>query len=161
MRKGAEFNHDRRYRFRLWRIWDDDIKPTVFIGLNPSTADETEDDPTVRRCIGFAKKWKTGGLIMTNLFAFRATDPKQMKAATDPMHFQNPSKILTAAQGARIVVAAWGVHGRHQDADIRLVQFLKRNDVHLRCLGRTKNGEPRHPLYIAYDKELEPYGEEA
>ena len=81
MIKSAEFSPDKVYRYELWRIWDEALPVCMFIGLNPSTADETVDDPTIRRCINFAKEWGYGQLVMTNLFAFRATKPAEMMRA--------------------------------------------------------------------------------
>ena len=85
MEKGARFSESRTHRYALWRIWEKGAPMVMFVGLNPSTADETQDDPTIRRCIDFAKRWGYGGLYMLNIFAFRATNPKDMKAAADPV----------------------------------------------------------------------------
>jgi len=87
---GATFSTDRVYRYALWRVWDAALPSFVVIGLNPSTADETENDPTIRRCIGFAKREGCGGLVMLNLFAVRATDPRVMMAHPEPIGPDNP-----------------------------------------------------------------------
>jgi len=116
----------------------------MFIGLNPSTADETLDDPTVRRCIGFADDWGYDALCMTNIFAFRATDPKVMKAAKDPVGPGNNEALLNLAASSGIIIAAWGVHGDHM-ARGELVECMLNN---LMCLGKTKHGFPKHPLYL-------------
>lgn len=155
---GAEFSADRVHRYRLWRRWADGPMLMV-IGLNPSTADETTDDPTVRRCIGYAERWGFAGLLMTNLFAYRSTDPRGLLAATDPVGPGNWHTIANLAgdtlstDGA--VLAAWGAHGRLLAAskrmDDRLVGFP------VACLGRTRRGEPKHPLYLRADATPEPY----
>lgn len=89
MKKSAILSDDRKYRYSLSRVWDESKNKVMFIGLNPSTADETEDDPTIRRCINFAKSWGYVGLEMTNLFAFRATAPKDMKNTKEPIETVN------------------------------------------------------------------------
>jgi hypothetical protein len=163
---GAEFSEDRVYRFKLWRTWDAGPMLMV-IGLNPSTADETQDDPTVRRCIGFAKRWGFGGLMMMNAFAFRATDPSEMKAAPDAFWIENLTKIRTAAKltircdGA--VLAAWGNHGSYRERSIAVTHALadatfgQGMATGVACLGRTKIGEPKHPLYLANDTRPIPF----
>ena len=124
----------------------------VFIGLNPSTADATQDDPTIRRCIGFAKAWGYDSLCMVNLFAYRATDPKDMQRATDPIGAENDHHLKLVIDQADLVVAAWGGDGGFlgRSEEIKLL-FSKE----IYCLGKTKYGQPRHPLYIPKTKELE------
>jgi len=147
--KSAVFSEDRAYRYQLTRTWDEtNADICAFIGLNPSTADETEDDPTIRRCIDFARQWGHGGLIMLNLFAFRATDPKVMKAAADPIGPENIFKILEGCERSSRVVAAWGVHGSHMGMGRRVAKLMQ---PRLECLGTTKAGHPRHPLYLRKD----------
>jgi hypothetical protein len=122
--------------------------------LNPSTADETMDDPTIRRCIGFAKREVCGGVVIGNIFAFRATRPGDMKAADDPVGPENDAhliQIMLEADGP--VVAAWGAHGAHLKRATH-VKFL--TEVPLVCLGKTKAGAPRHPLYVRGDAPLVP-----
>lgn len=119
----------------------------MFVGLNPSTADETNDDPTIRRCIGFAKAWGFSGLVMTNLFAFRATDPKDMKRAADPVGTENDETLVKLAACCGLVVAAWGAHGSYRGRD-REVRALLPN---LHYLKLTKDGHPSHPLYLPGD----------
>jgi len=120
----------------------------MFVGLNPSTADEVNDDPTVRRCIGYAKRWGFGGLCMTNIFAYRATDPAVMKAQRDPVGRGNDRALVRMATQAGIVVAAWGVHGTHLERERRVLSLLPE----LHCLGLTKDRHPRHPLYVRGDQ---------
>lgn len=152
----AVFSPCREYRFELWRRWGADDDPfAMFIGLNPSTADETKDDPTIRRCIRFAKDWGYGGLLMANAFAYRATDPKVMKAATEPgeMKARNFLSIDHHARRAGVVVAAWGVHGTHQGRDAELLAMIPG----LKALGFTIHGHPRHPLYMPADSKPLPF----
>ncbi len=125
-------------------------KPVMaFIGLNPSTADEVEDDPTITRCINYAKKWGYGGLFMLNIFAYRATDPKDMKAAPDPVGVDNDAYILRVADKAGLIVAAWGNHGGYLERGREVCQLLADRKIH--CLGITKAGMPKHPLYLKAD----------
>lgn len=141
----------RTYRYELWRKWgdllDDGAGYAMFVGLNPSTADETEDDPTIRRCMAFAKAWGYSGLCMTNLFAFRATDPSEMMAAYNPVGPGNDEHLTKCADSAGIVVAAWGVNGTFMDRDTK-VKALLPNLYYLRL---TKAGHPGHPLYLPQD----------
>ena len=145
---GASFSPCRTYRYALWRNWGGLLPGAngyaMFVGLNPSTADETEDDPTIRRCIGFAKAWGYAGLCMTNLFAFRATDPRVMKAATDPVGEDNDWTLQITAETAGVVVAAWGAHGTHMGR----ADAVRRMLPSLHYLRLTKDGHPGHPLYL-------------
>jgi hypothetical protein len=134
----------RTYRYALWREWIGGEGYAMFVGLNPSTADETQDDPTIRRCIAFAKAWGYGGLCMTNLFAYRATKPKDMKAAADPVGQDNDAHLLTLAAEAGVIVAAWGANGTYRGRDIAVRELLPS----LHCLQLTKDGHPGHPLYL-------------
>lgn len=154
MNRITQFSGCRLYRYSLWRSWGEDGAPfAAFIGLNPSTADETLDDPTIRRCVDYSKRWGFGALCMLNLFAYRATDPNVMKAAPEPVGASNDLYISTVARQAGVVVAAWGVHGVHRgraDYVIRLPMLKGK----LSCLSRTKDGHPGHPLYLK--KSLQP-----
>lgn len=161
IKTGAQFSECRVYRYALWRTWNPDAPYTLFIGLNPSTADETEDDPTIRRCIGFAKTWNTGGIVMVNLFAFRATRPADMKAASDPVGPENNRHLQMYGDSAGLVVAAWGNHGEYRDRhrevfSIPLSENETLGDV-MQCLGTTKRQQPKHPLYIKGDTALQPF----
>jgi len=146
---GATFSPCRIYRYALWRAWDFQKPTLIVIGLNPSTADERQDDPTIRRCIGFAKRVGCGRYVMLNLFAFRATETKVMKAHLEPIGPDNDAAIAGwAAFGGSRIVAAWGVHGAWQNRDTQVCRLLKSLDVHLECFGTTKDGYPKHPLYL-------------
>jgi hypothetical protein len=139
----ATFSPCRTYRYSLWRRWGAGSY-VMFIGLNPSTADEVNDDPTIRRCIRFAKDWGHSGLCMTNLFAFRATDPRDMKAASDPVGARNDQTLLSIARNASVVVAAWGAHGGHLKRSAQVESLIGS----LHALKLTQDGSPSHTLYL-------------
>lgn len=143
----ATFSPCRKYRYELWRRWDKSGTVCAFIGLNPSTADETKDDPTVRRCIRYAKRWGHGSLVMLNIFAWRDTDPAGMMAAEDPVGPGNDEALIRCAKMAAVVVAAWGNHGAHRNRAADVIRMIP----YLSCLGRNKNGSPVHPLYQPSD----------
>lgn len=139
------FSKDRLYRYTLWRQWGEPNCPfAMFVGLNPSTADETHDDPTVRRCIRFAKGWGYGAMVMTNIFAFRATHPEDVRMQKNPVGTDNDKWLVECASKASIVVACWGTHGSHLNRGCAVRSILSP----LYCLGLTRDGYPRHPLYL-------------
>lgn len=151
------FSPDRRYRYALWREWSMpliDWRPeayVLFIGLNPSTADETENDPTIRRCIDFARRWRYGALCMVNLFAWRDTKPAKMMEADDPVGPLNDYHLLRLTREATLVVAAWGKHGSHLGRGDYIKSLLKDSGVDVHFLRRNDDGSPEHPLYIPAD----------
>ena len=152
------FSPCRKYRYTLWREWDEvplwaaatgkSNQYVQFIGLNPSTADETLDDPTIRRCIGFSKAWGYGALCMTNLFAWRDTDPQAMRRVADPTGMQNNTELLNCAKGAALIIAAWGKHGRHRDRDDWVKKMMFDCGFKLNHLGLNDDGTPKHPLHL-------------
>lgn len=143
---------NQEYRYTLWRIWDDSLPFVQWIGLNPSTADEHKDDPTIRKCMGFARRWGYGAICMTNLFAWRDTKPENMKAAVEPIGEQNDEYLLNVAACARLRVAAWGNHGVHLGRSQAVRGLIPR----LRVLRLNKaTGEPQHPLYVPYEQEFQ------
>lgn len=144
MRSSALLSHCKTYRYALWRIWDESLPICNFIMLNPSTADETVDDPTIRRCIGYAKAWNYGGVVVSNLFALRSTDPSELKSAADPVGPENDLALRTCFQESAICVCAWGNHGGLYRRSMEVCAILGSN---LYCLRVTKKGEPVHPLY--------------
>jgi len=144
MKTAAKLSSCRTYRYTLWRIWDESKPYAMFIGLNPSTADENNDDPTIRRCISFANDWGYGGLCMTNLFAYRATAPSVMFKADDPIGGKNDVWIARLGKQAGIIVAAWGNGGRYLGRSNQVRSLLPI----LHCLKLNKSGEPAHPLYL-------------
>ena len=156
IKRSAIFSPCRTYRYALWRpVLDPDpdwqeLFPNqyvLFVGLNPSTADEIHDDQTIRRCIGYARAWGFGGLCMANLFAFRATDPKDMKRAADPIGPDNDLHLIQLAAGAGLVVAAWGTQGSYLDRNTTVMSLLPG----LYCLRTTKDGHPAHPSRLPKD----------
>lgn len=152
MNRQTIFSPCRTYRYTLWREWIGGTGYAQFIGLNPSTADEVQDDPTIRRCINFAKAWGFSGLCMTNLFAYRATDPRVMKAHREPVGPANDRLLVQIANDARLVVAAWGADGDHMGRAAHVSALLRdAYRINLTCLGTTKQGQPRHPLYLRAD----------
>lgn len=150
---GAEFSPCMTYRYCLWRRWDWQgyANQVMFIGLNPSTADESDDDPTIRRCIRFAKDWGYGGLLMMNAYAFRATDPRKMKASMAPVGPYNDDALGYRRTQVGLIVAAWGCNcsESREEAVCRAIG----QTVH--CLGKTKAGRPKHPLYLKADTKPE------
>jgi hypothetical protein len=144
MEKGADISADGFYRYSLWRIWEPHQPLVMFIGLNPSTADATTDDHTIRRCLRFSSDWGYGGLVMTNLFAFRATDPKVMLMALSPIGSKNDRVLTHWAQRASLMVAIWGTKGKHQERH----HAIEGRFPNLYCLGVTKEGFPRHPARL-------------
>jgi len=153
MIKDAILSEDRKYRYILSRTWDE-TKPTVlFIGLNPSTADENEDDPTIRRCINFAKSWGYGGLIMANLFAFRTTNPQGLYSEKNPVGSENDYYIKKFANKSEKIIACWGNHGCLNNRSQIVYELVDS----LHCLDTNKSGEPKHPLYIRSDAKPKPY----
>ena len=146
----------RLYRYTLWRVWDPGEAVCQIIGLNPSTADDVAPDPTVTRCVNFARSWGYGSLCMTNLFAFRATDPRDMKAQDDPDGPMNDYWLRWIARdAAALVVCAWGTHGVYRRRAVEVCGLL--HDVRLHCLKITKDGHPWHPLYLRGDCQPVPY----
>lgn len=156
-----------RYRYRLSRTWDASKGRAVFVMLNPSTADADQDDPTIRRCVGFARSWGYGELAVVNLFAWRATKPRDLLAAPDPIGPDNLSRIREAVRGAGVVVAAWGAfvanlppkHDAFRNRGIDMIEAVEAlGPLHVIGVNRDGNIEPRHPLYLKADEPLVPYG---
>lgn len=145
MTTGALFSPCRTWRYSLWRIWDERRNHAVFVGLNPSTADETIDDPTIRRCIQFAKDWGYGGLYMLNAFAFCTKDPKVMKTAADPVGPDNDFLLSQYSLSAGVTVAAWGNDGNFMGRAAKVREQLY-NPHYLKL---NKDGSPAHPLYLS------------
>lgn len=157
----AELSGCRLYRYRLTRIWTgDENGPRMvnFVMLNPSTADDLQDDPTIRRCIRFAKDWGYDGLHVTNLYALRATDPRRLKEVDDPYGIQNSAHLTSVAARAARVVVAWG-NRAPMDFSLGVAISLRRisREGVIYCLGITKKGQPVHPLYQPADAVLIPY----
>lgn len=135
------------YRYLLSRKWDASKPKITFVMLNPSTADAKQDDPTLRKCINFARILGYGSLKVVNLFAYRATKPCELRKAADPIGPKNNYYIQLATRRASLIIVAWGTHGSFQGRD-KVVQNLIYRNKSLYCLGVTKDGYPRHPLYL-------------
>ncbi len=151
--RGANISPCGKYRYLLWRTWGKQ-QPLVFIMLNPSTADANQDDATIRVCMGRARRMKVGGIIVANVFAFRATKPSDLFAAADPVGPLNSSEILHAITiPNRMVIAAWGDHGMYRHGWLAVRQEAKDCGQPLHALRLTKAGTPCHPLRIAYAVE--------
>lgn len=141
------FSPDRKYRYVLWRVWDTEKPYCMFIGLNPSTADEIVNDNTVTRCINYSRDWGYGSLCMTNLFAWRETKAELMKKQLEPIGLENNEHLLELSKNAGIVIAAWGNHGEHLNRGNEIKKLIP----NLYCLKISKNGNPYHPLYLKSD----------
>ena len=148
--KNATFSSCRAYRYSLSRIWDKEKKYVLFIGLNPSTAGEETDDPTIRRCVDYAKNWGYGGFMMVNLFAYRATLPSSLKKVKYPIGKNNDKYIVKLSKKADITVAAWGNNGNLYSRDKEVLSLVP----NLKCLKVNKSGQPAHPLYLKKDLKL-------
>lgn len=151
---GAEFSPCLKYRYELTRFWDGSNRHAAFVMLNPSTADANEDDPTIRKCVGFARRWGYGGIRVYNVYALRATDPNELKRSDNPIGPDNDSWIRRAASN-EIVVAAWGTFRVHPDRAQHVLGLLNGASVH--CLRVTKEGRPQHPLYLPNNARPIPY----
>ena len=145
---GAQFSPCRRWRYLLWRRWDGGKPLANFLMLNPSTADEVQLDPSCTRARIYAERWGYGGLIVTNIFGWRATDPGEMKAVRDPVGKGNDAAILRAAKESVLVVCAWGNHGAHRERSARVLSALRSSEANLNYLKINSSGEPAHPLYL-------------
>lgn len=147
MKYDAILSKDKKYRYSLSRIWDDNKPKVLFICLNPSTADEKNDDPTVTRCINFAKSWGYGGLLMGNLFAFRSTDFSNLLSETDPIGPDNDKSLQELAKQSALIVAAWGNNGNLLERSTKVKKMF--SNYQLKCLKVNNTKEPMHPLYAS------------
>lgn len=153
MKSTANFSSCRTYRYSLTRIWDDSKPIYLFIGLNPSIADEVENDKTMERITNFVKEWGGGGFYMANLFAYVATDPDDMKGASEPIGDENDNYIKKLAKSVDKIVLCWGNHGVHLNRSAEVKKLLSQYDLY--CLDQNQTGEPKHPLYISGDQKLQ------
>ena len=150
---GAVFTDDRTHRLYLWRRWNEQKPWVMFIGLNPSTANEGVNDPTVRRCVGFAKRWGYGGMFMCNVFTLVSTDPKKLNVET-PIALGASLAMRVIRGRCSKAVAGWGNLITQVRVGEEQVERIKRALSPLDCLGMTNLGQPRHPLYLPYSVEL-------
>lgn len=148
----ALISDDGVYRYALGRAWDDTLPRVTFCMLNPSTATAYEDDPTITRCVGFARAWGAGGILVVNLFAVRATDPRELNVLADPVGPGNLEFIVhqASAEPAMMTVAAWGAHKLAGPQAKRFTDAMAALPFpsNLCCLGRNADGSPKHPLYL-------------
>lgn len=155
--RSAEFSPDGRYRYRLSRAWDnnllgEDATPMVWVMLNPSTADDKDDDPTIRRCIGFAQRYGYVLMHVINLYAWRSSDPRDLGRVGDPVGPDNDDWIRRTLDGAS-VVAAWGAGAQRSRVE-KFMEIVGPTRA-VWCLGTTRLGQPRHPLYVPGETEFE------
>lgn len=167
--RGAEFSEDRAYRYLLWCFWKR-TRHLLFLMLNPSVADETELDPTLRRCVGFAESLGYGGIVVVNLFALVSTDPKALLAHEDPVGdakarrttlgrtVTNTGAVFDACRNADLVIAGWGAFPKAKERAKEVLNIFRDCAIKVHCLGTTKDGHPKHPLYLAADTRPVPYG---
>jgi hypothetical protein len=157
MHRAAEISECGLYRYTLERNWGDG--PTLnYLMLNPSIADAMQDDPTIARCIVRAKGLGFGGLVVTNLFAYRSTDPKLLKRVSDPVGPRNDERILEVARRAEMVICAWGKDGKLLGRAFKVKQVLSRAGIRLHALKIGVDGAPWHPLYLPYELQPIPFG---
>lgn len=159
---GAVFSPCMMYRYRLWRTWDVALPYLVVVGLNPSTADESVDDATIRKVRGFAQHLGYGSFAMLNLFAFRATNPRNLPRASDPVGAENDMFLHTAASSQGDILFAWGRHGTMNERDVYVAQMVtaRRAELGMKpplCLQINKDGTPAHLLYLPYTTPLRGY----
>ena len=153
----AVYSDCERYRYSLTRVWEPTGQKALFVMLNPSTATEVQNDPTVERCERRARALGFGAFQVTNIFAWRDTDPRAMRAAPDPVGPDNDATILSGAAWADRIIAAWGAHGAHLGRGMQVESLLRRTGQPLLHLGLTRDGHPKHPLYIAYAQQPAPW----
>jgi hypothetical protein len=158
MLKGATIDSTGQYRYKLWRVWDSEAPRVAFVMLNPSTANASVDDPTIRRCIGFAQTWGYGSLEVVNLFAYRATSPQILSAVVDPIGPDNEAYLLETRQKPEPIILAWGNQGTFLERNQTVLEQLV-NLENVYCLGLTAGGHPRHPLYLKAHTKPVPYRE--
>ncbi|MCG3128801.1 MAG: hypothetical protein CHACPFDD_03694 [Phycisphaerae bacterium] len=153
---GAVFDARRGYRYQLWRAIAADGPSVAFIMLNPSTADASRDDATIRSCWSIARRNGFARLEVVNLFAWRCRNPAELRAVPDPVGRLNDRNIQSVLQRVEIIIAAWGRHGAWLDRDREVARRHLAGRVVL-CVGETKGGQPRHPLYVAAGAPLRPF----
>ncbi len=150
----AVFSPDRKYRYVLRRRVGLTESRLLVILLNPSTADEEANDPTIRRCIDFANRWGYGWLVVCNLFGFRATNPDELSKVEDPAGPENEAHLRREAAAADLIVVGWGEHGRYLGRSDDLADVLMEDGRVLHCWGINASGEPKHPLYVPRKQPL-------
>lgn len=160
MESGALFDRTRRYRYHLWRRWDSSRPGVCFVMLNPSTADDVHNDPTIGRCVRFAQKWGFGSIDVVNIFAYRSTDSSVLMRVADPVGARNNHVILDVVSKHERAVLAWGNHGALNDRGRQVVRLIQ-GKGELLCFGMTMHRQPKHPLYLRNDSKLLHYNANA
>lgn len=170
---GAQFSPDEIYRYTLWRLWNTEtknlfgereLKLVAFVGLNPSTADAEKNDPTVTRCVAFAKRWGCDGMFMLNLFALRGTDPQCLRRGLmndeDIVGRWNDAALTMVCTMAAVqyAVCCWGNHGSLKKRSRYVCKLLRDRGVPLKHFGMNRSGEPKHPLYLPHTNEIQEWG---
>ncbi len=153
----AIFDSTGHYRYRLGRRWRSGDRKIAFVMLNPSRADATYDDPTLRACIQFAQRWRFAALSVVNLFGYRTPHPSELKQAQDPVGPDNDTHVLKAVIEVEKVVVAWGNEGKLLERDRAMLSLLTRYQHKLYCLQRNRSGQPRHPLYVPRSLPLQKF----
>ncbi len=157
----AVYSDCEHYRYALTRVWDVSAPKALFVMLNPSTATERQNDPTVERCERRARALRFGSFRVCNIFAWRDTDPKKMRKAADPVGPENDTNILDGCFWADTIVCAWGTHGAFQDRGPEVARLIGRTGRPMHHLGLSKFGHPKHPLYISYETQPMPWDQDA
>lgn len=158
-RSAALYSPCGAYRYRLGRRWDGSAPALLFVLLNPSTATEAANDPTLARCERRARAAGFGGVTVCNLFAWRATDPLALGRVADPVGAENDAVLAATAAEAGQILCGWGNHGGLHDRGASVAAALRRQGRRLWHLGLTRAGAPRHPLYLGYDCPPQPWEE--
>lgn len=161
IRRTARISRCGAFRYQLGRCWGAEGGVLLFVMLNPSTADGLVDDPTIRRCMGFAADGGYGGMEVVNLFAYRAIDPRELAARGYPVGPENDIAIATAVIGARDICVAWGVAPAAETRVQQVMPTLRWRDRVPKCLRITRSGWPGHPLYLPASCKLQPFTAEA
>ncbi len=151
----AIYSNCEKYRYALTRVWEPDQSRVLFVMLNPSTATEVQNDPTVERCERRARALRFGAFRVCNIFAWRATDPRNMRAQSDPVGPANDDAILEGCDWADMIVCAWGTHAEHLRRGPEVERLMRKTGLPLKHLGLSKAGHPKHPLYIGYSVQPE------
>lgn len=146
----AIYSDCEKYRYALTRVWEPEGRKVFFVMLNPSTATEVQNDPTVERCERRARTLGFGAFRVANIFAWRDTDPRKMRAAKDPIGPENDATIAQGCDWADQIICAWGTHGEHRNRGPQVETLMRATNLPLYHLGLSKAGHPKHPLYIAY-----------
>ena len=159
LEKNAVISECRTYRYTLSRVWDTNFPKLGIVMLNPSRADALKDDPTIRRCVGFAKRWKFGSLVVVNVYSARLTNPEYLQIIGEPIGPETERYFKESLTDAEMVLLAWGsnIKGNQAAHAIQWLQEVNTNGKRFVHLGLTKDGQPKHPLYIKSDTVPQPF----